>query len=87
MTSTGTGYIADACRDVRRIIEGQEGHGPIIGQGHVGAAMAPARGLSIYFPLFLDRSAFYRELDFASATRWPDLLEAFLGTGRMHEAP
>jgi hypothetical protein len=49
--------------------------------------MAPARGLSIYFPLFLDRSAFYRDLDFAKATGWADFLDAFLGGGRTHEAP
>jgi hypothetical protein len=86
-TATGTGRITDACRDVQRLIDGEESCSPIIGQGHVGASMAPARGLSIYFPLFLDRSAFYRELDFASATRWADLLDAFLGAGRAHEAP
>lgn len=86
-TATGTGRIADACRDVQRIIDGAEARSPIIGQGHVGTSMAPARGLSIYFPLFLDRSALYRELDFASATRWADLLDAFLDGGRTHEAP
>jgi hypothetical protein len=47
--------------------------------------MAPARGISIYFPLFLDGSAFYRELPFASATRWADFLEAFVGAGRAHD--
>jgi hypothetical protein len=49
--------------------------------------MAPARGISIYFPPFLDRAAFYRALDFASATRWADFLEAYLGTGRTREEP
>jgi hypothetical protein len=86
-TAAGTGRIADACRDVQRIIDGHDAHSPIIGQGHVGAAMAPSRGLSIYFPLVHERSAFYRELDFAAATCWADLLEAFLGGGRTHEAP
>ena len=85
-TATGNGRIADACRDVQRMIDGDEVRSPIIAEGHVGAAMAPARGISIYFPLFLDRSAFYRELDFASATRWADFLEAFLGAGPTHEA-
>ena len=85
--SFGKGRIAEACRDVQRIIDGHGARSPIIGQGHVGAAMAPARGLSIYFPLYLDRSAFYRELDFARATAWADFLEAFLGGGRTHEAP
>jgi len=33
-----------------RVIDGQEGRGPIIGEGHVGERMRPARGLSIYFP-------------------------------------
>jgi hypothetical protein len=86
-TATGKGRIADACLDMQRIIDGEEGKSPIIAQGHVGAAMAAARGLSIYFPLFLDRSAYYRDLDFAKATRWADFLDAFLGGGRTHEAP
>ena len=81
-TATGNGRIADACRDVQRIIDGDEVRSPIIAQGHVGASMAPARGLSIYFPLFLDRSALYRELDFARATHWADFLDAYLGKGR-----
>jgi hypothetical protein len=85
-TATGTGRIADACHDVQRIIDGDAAHSPIIGQGHVGTAMAPARGLSIYFPLVPDPSAFYRGLDFASATRWADFLDAHLGKGRRGDA-
>ncbi|MDO8476048.1 MAG: clostripain-related cysteine peptidase [Candidatus Rokubacteria bacterium] len=85
-TTAGNSLIADACRDVQRIIDGDEVRSPIIAQAHAGAPMAPARGLSIYFPLFLDRSAFYRELDFARATRWADLLDAYLGTGRRGDA-
>ena len=64
---------------MQRIIDGDEVRSPLIAQAHIGASMAPARGLSIYFPLFLDRSGFYRELDFAGATRWVDFLEAYLG--------
>ena len=85
-TTAGNSLIADACRDVQRIIDGDEVRSPIIAQAHVGASMAPARGISIYFPLFLDRSAFYRELDFARATRWADVLDAYLGTGRRGDA-
>jgi len=85
-TATGNGRVADACRDVQRIIDGDQVQSPMIAQGHAGASMAPARGISTYFPLFLDRSAFYRELDFASATHWADLLDAFLGNGRAPEA-
>jgi hypothetical protein len=85
-TTAGNSLIADACRDVQRILDGDEVRSPIIAQAHVGASMAPARGLSIYFPLFLDRSAFYRELDFARATRWADVLDAYLGTGRRGDA-
>ena len=84
-TATGKGRIADACRDVQRIIDGDETPSPIIAQGHSGASMAPARGISIYFPLFLDRSTFYRELDFASATHWAHLLDACVGNGRTPE--
>jgi Clostripain family len=84
--ATGQGRIADACRDVQRLIDGDEARSPIIAEGHAGASMAPARGISIYFPLVLDRSAFYRALDFASATHWADLLDAYLGSGRTPEA-
>jgi hypothetical protein len=83
-TATGKGRIAEACHDVQRLIDGDQARSPIIAQGHAGRDLAAARGLSIYFPLALDRSAFYRELDFVAATRWADFLEAFLGAGRTH---
>ncbi len=70
LSATGNGRIADACRDVQRMIDGEEARSLIIAAGHAGAPLAPARGISIYFRLFLDRSAFYRQLDFASATHW-----------------
>jgi hypothetical protein len=68
------------------MIDGHEARGPIIAEGHAGASMAPARGISIYFPLVLDRSAFYRALDFAAATHWADVLDACVGNGRTPEA-
>ena len=43
--------------------------------------MAPARGLSIYFPPFREPSAHYRDLDFARRTRWADFLDAYLRDG------
>ena len=67
------------------MIHGEEARSPVIAEGRVGASMAPARGISIYFPLVLDRSAFYRELDFASATHWADLLDACVENGRTPE--
>ena len=82
--STGLGRVADACREVQRVIDGQEARRPIIAEGH-GAGMAPARGLSIYFPPFRDSSAHYRELDFARRTRWADFVEAYLGARRAHD--
>ncbi len=45
-TATGHGRIADACRDVQRMIAGDETRSPIIAEGHAGAPMAPARGIS-----------------------------------------
>jgi hypothetical protein len=81
-TAAGTGRIGNACREIQILIDGRDAPSPIIAQGHTGPRMTPARGISIYFPLFLDRAVFYRELDFASATRWADLLDAVLGTGR-----
>ena len=85
-TATSHGRIADACRDVQRMIDGDEARSPIIAEYHAGASMAPGRGISIYFPLVLDRSAFYRELDIASATRWADSLDARVGNGRTPQA-
>jgi hypothetical protein len=84
--ATGKARIAEACRDVQRLIDGEGARSPILAEGHCGASMAPARGLSIYFPRVPDRSASYRELEFASATRWGDFLEALLGHGRASRA-
>jgi hypothetical protein len=80
--ATGKGRIAEACCDVQRLIDGEGARSPILAEGHCGESMAPARGLSIYFPRGPDRSGFYRELEFAAATRWVEFLEAFLGIGR-----
>jgi hypothetical protein len=80
--ATDTGEIKAACAGVQRVIEGKGAESPIIGASHGGARMAPAKGLSIYFPPFRDPSAFYRELDFARRTRWAELLEAYLGNHR-----
>lgn len=85
-TTTGLGRVTDACRRLQRVLDGGEGPRPIIAQGHVGAGMARARGLSIYFPAFRAPSDYYRELDFARRTRWADFLDAFLATGRTPEA-
>ena len=72
-------------RDVRKAaLEVQQameaGGGPIIAERHGGRRMAPARGLSIYFPSFRDPSIFYRELDFARRTRWAEFVEAYLSS-------
>lgn len=72
--------VRHAAIDVQRAIEAEGG--PIIAERHGGRRMAPARGLSIYFPPFRDPSVFYRELDFAQRTRWADFLDAYLGKGR-----
>jgi hypothetical protein len=78
-TATSRHDIRHAAIDVRRAVEAEDG--PIIAERHGGRRMAPARGLSIYFPPFRDPSVFYRELDFARATRWADFLDAYLGSG------
>jgi hypothetical protein len=72
--------VRNACVEIRRAIEAPAG--PVIAERHGGAHMARARGLSIYFPPFRDPSIFYRELEFARATRWADFLDAYLGKGR-----
>ncbi len=72
--------VRHAAIEVQRAIEAEDG--PIIAERHGGRRMTPARGLSIYFPPFRDPSVFYRELDFARATRWADFLDAYLSKGR-----
>ncbi len=78
--ATGRTDIRRACVEIQGAIEADAG--PIIAERHGGPGMARARGLSIYFPPFRDPSVFYRELDFARATRWADFLDAYLGKGR-----
>lgn len=68
--------VRQAAIEVQRAIEAEGG--PIIAERHGGRRMAPARGLSIYFPQFRDASVFYRELDFTRRTRWADFLDAYL---------
>jgi hypothetical protein len=76
--------VKSAAVEVQRAIEGEGG--PILAERHGGRHMAPARGLSIYFPPFRDPSVFYRELDFAQKTRWADFLDAYLGAPKGVEA-
>ncbi len=83
-TATTRRDVRNAALEVQRAIEAEGG--PIIAERHGGRRMAPARGLSIYFPPFRDPSVFYRELDFARATRWADFLDAYLGKGRTGDA-
>jgi hypothetical protein len=75
--ATGQRDIRRACMEIQGAIEADGG--PIIAERHAGARMAPACGLSIYFPPFRDPSVFYRELDFTRTTRWADFLDAYLG--------
>jgi hypothetical protein len=77
--------VRRACVEIQGALEAEAG--PIVAERHGGPGMARARGLSIYFPPFRDPSVFYRELDFARATRWADFLDASLGKGRAGDAP
>jgi hypothetical protein len=72
--------VRRACVEIQGALEVEAG--PIVAERHGGPGMTRARGLSIYFPPFRDPSVFYRELDFARATRWADFLDAYLGKGR-----
>jgi hypothetical protein len=72
--------VRGAALAVQRAMEAPGG--PVISAGQGGPRMAPARGLSIYFPPDRDPSAYYRELDFARRTRWADFLDAYLGVER-----
>ena len=84
--------VAYQLRDHVHVLVGSEElepgwpHAAILGDLTKNPMMTPARGISIYFPLFLDRSVFYRELDFGSATHWADLLDACVGNARTPEA-
>ncbi len=93
--AVGPGPIADACMQIRRVIGGEGAPSPIIAEAYVGARMAPARGLSIYFPAHRDPTVHYRDLEFASGrggptfwTRWsgrdvrPRLREGSRGLSR-----
>jgi hypothetical protein len=48
--------------------------------------MAPARGLSIYFPTQREPTVHYRDLAFATRTRWADFLDALVGQRRARAA-
>jgi hypothetical protein len=76
--------VRKAAIEVQRAIEAEGG--AVVAERHGGRRMAPARGLSIYFPPFRDPSVFYRELDFAQKTRWADFLDAYLGAPKGVEA-
>jgi len=81
-TASGNGRIADVCHVVQRLVDGHEARSPIIAQRHVGARMAPSHWISIFFPPFLDRCAFFQEPGFASVTAWGGLLTAYISRAR-----
>jgi hypothetical protein len=78
--TTSRSDVKRACVEIQGAIEARPG--PIIAARHCGPNLAAATGLSIYFPPLREPSIFYRELDFASRTRWADFLDAYLGKGR-----
>ncbi|MEK8035965.1 MAG: clostripain-related cysteine peptidase, partial [candidate division NC10 bacterium] len=80
--ATDARAIRQACGAVRAAIEGRGARSPLIAEAHAGPRMAPARGLSIYFPAFRNPSVHYQGLDFARRSRWAEFLEAYLGEGR-----
>jgi hypothetical protein len=84
-SATDREKVQHACRDVCAIIDGDGTQSPIIAAGHVGEEMAPARGLSIYFPS-VPVVAHYETLDLARRTRWGEFLAAYLGSARAPEA-
>lgn len=69
--------IRSAAIVVIRAIEGQGATSPIIAEKHEGSRVKEAKGLSIYWPLEKKPSTYYQSLDFATKTRWGDLLDAF----------
>jgi len=80
--ATDARAIRQACGAVRQAIEGRGARSPLIAEAHTGPRMAPARGLSIYFPAYRNPSVHYQALDFARRSRWAEFLEAYLGEGR-----
>lgn len=71
------GAVRSAALGVVRAIEGNGATSPIIAERHAGPHMNAVKGLSIYWPLTQKPSTFYQNLDFAAATKWGDLLDAF----------
>jgi hypothetical protein len=65
------------------VLGGEGAPSPIIAEAYVGARMAPARGLSIYFPAQRDPTVHYRDLEFSKRTRLADFLDAYLGHARV----
>jgi len=44
-SAAGPGGVADACRDIQRLIDRQDDRSPLIAEGHVGTRLGPTRGL------------------------------------------
>lgn len=74
----GNAGISTACQGVKNAIDGRGAASPILWEGHSGQGMVKAKGLSIYMPPLKNPSDYYRTLDFASATKWADFLDAYL---------
>jgi hypothetical protein len=81
-SAAGPGGVADACRDIQRLIDRQDGRSPLIAEGHVGTRLGPARALSICFPTHRGAPAQYRELGFARQTDWASLVETVPEAGQ-----
>jgi hypothetical protein len=78
-TTSGPGRIADTCFEIQQVIDGVGVRSPIIAEGHVGIRLAPARGMSIYFPSDRPVSDHYSKLDFALRTKWGELVASIWG--------
>jgi len=68
--------IKTAAQGVMSALRASATKGVIVAQKHLGASVARARGISIYFPRDAV-SPFYKNLDYAAGHRWDEFLKAY----------
>ena len=73
---TAVPAIKTAAQGVMSALHTSATKGVIVANKHLGAKVARARGISIYFPRD-DVSLFYNRLDYASSHRWDEFLKAY----------
>ena len=76
LTTVAKPEVCAAAEAVREALQTGEDR-LIIAEGHSGPRVSRVAGLSVYLPALVPVNAFYADLDFARAHRWPALLKAY----------